>query len=74
MDDQIPWTGGITNRQILIDSLRALTVFGAVGFTLLALAWWVTGEVHFANPNLRVGICTGLAVMVGGPIARWCRA
>jgi hypothetical protein len=74
MDDKIPWTGGISNRQILIDSLRGLTVFGAVGFSLLALAWWITGDIHFVNPNLRVGICAGLAAVLGAPIAQWCRA
>jgi hypothetical protein len=74
MHDQIPWNGGISNRQILADSLRAVTVFAAVGFSLLALAWWLTGYINFANPNLRVGICAGLAAVVGYPVARWCRA
>ena len=74
MDDQIPWTGGISNRQILADSLRAVTVFAGIGFSLLALTWWVTGYIQFANPHLRVGICGGLAGVVAVPIARWCRA
>ena len=74
MDYQVPWTGGISNRKILIDSLRGLTVWAAVGFSLLALGWWITGNIQFANPNLRVGICAGLGAAMGGPIARWCRA
>jgi len=74
MDDQIPWTGGISNRQILIDSLRGLTVWAATSFSLLALAWWVTRDIHFTNPHWRAPICAALAVVLGGPIARWCRA
>jgi len=74
MDEEIPWTSGISNRQILTDSLRTVTVFAAVGFSLLALAWWVTEYFQFSNPHLRVGICAGLAGVIGVPISRWCRA
>jgi hypothetical protein len=74
MDKQIPWTGGISNRQILIDSLRGVTVWASVSTSLSVLAWLATNGVHFANPNWRVPICAALAAAVTTPIARWCRA
>ena len=74
MDDEIPWTGGISNRQILIDSARGLTVWAAVSVSLFVLAWLATNSIHFANLNWRAPLCATLAVVVGRPIARWCRA
>ncbi len=74
MDDQIPWTGGISNRQILLDSLRGLMVWLAVGFSLLVSGWWVTGYFPFANPNWRAPLCADVAGPLAYLIARWCRA
>jgi hypothetical protein len=73
MDHQVPWTGGISNREIFLDSLRGLIVWAAVSFSLFALTWWITGNVHFANPNWRVPICVALVVVIGSPLSRWCR-
>jgi hypothetical protein len=38
MDDQIPWTGGISNRQIFLDTARSVTVWTAVSVSLV-VAW-----------------------------------
>jgi hypothetical protein len=73
MHDRVPWTGGISNREIVIDSLRGLTVWAAVSFSLLALAWWITGYIHFPSPHWRMPVCVALGVVIGGPMARWCR-
>ena len=72
MDEQIPWTGGISNRQILLDSLRGLTIWAAIAFSLLALGWWITGS--FANSAWRAAVCAAFAGSLSYPVARWCRA
>jgi hypothetical protein len=74
MDDQIPWTGDMSNRQILMDTARGVTVWAAVSISLFVLAWLATNNLHFANPNWRAPLCAALAVVIGSPIARWCRA
>jgi hypothetical protein len=74
MNEQIPWTGGISNRKILIDSIRGATVWASVSTSLFVPAWLATNGVHFANPNWRAPICGALAAAVAAPIARWCRA
>ena len=74
MDEKNPWTGGISNRQIFLDTARAVTVWVAISISLGLALWWLTNGVHFPNPNLRVSVCCALSVVLGGPIARWCRA
>jgi hypothetical protein len=74
MDGQVPWTGGISNREIVIDSLRGLTVRAAVSFSLFMLAWWIAGNIPFATPHWRMPVCAALAGVMANPIVRWCRA
>jgi hypothetical protein len=74
MDDRVPWTGGISNRKILTDSLRELSVWVAVSFSLFVLTWWITGSIQFANSNWRAPACVAVALVIGRPIAKWCRA
>jgi hypothetical protein len=70
----IRWTGGISNREVFMDSLRGLAVFVAVGFSLFAFAWWITGYFPFPNPNWRAPLCAGIAGPLASFIGRWCRA
>jgi hypothetical protein len=73
MYERIPWTGGISNRQILIDSVRGVTTWMSVAISLSVLVWLATDSIHFANPNWRASICAAVAAAVAVPIARWCR-
>lgn len=72
MDEQLPWTGGISNRQILADSLRGLIVVAAIGFSLLALALWITGHCQFLEHHVRGPLCAAIAGPLAVLIARWC--
>jgi hypothetical protein len=74
MNDQIPWTGGISKRQIFIETARGLVVWVAVAASLFMFFWWVTGGLHFVASHWRAPICAGIVAALSGPIARWCRA
>ena len=41
MDDKIPWTGGISNRQIFIDGAISVLAWLVIGVPLAVLLWWV---------------------------------
>jgi hypothetical protein len=73
MDYQIPWYGGISNRQILIDSARGLVVGLAVFFSLFMLFGWAADFVPFISPHWKWPICGALTGVLIRPIARWCR-
>ena len=73
MGDQIPWTGGISNRQIVLDTARGVTVWAAVATSLFMLVWWISGYVHVATTNWKGPACAAFAGVLSGPIARWCR-
>jgi hypothetical protein len=74
MDENIPWTGGISNRQIFIDTTRGLTVWLAIAFSLAVLFWWLANDMHLTSPIWRGPVCGALAGVLGSPIARWCRS
>lgn len=42
MDDQVPWTGGISNRQIAVDSALGLVKWLALTVLSGAFLWWVS--------------------------------
>jgi len=71
--DQIPWTGGISNRQILLDTARSVTVWAAVSISLGMFLWWATSSIQFPGLGMRGPLCGVLVVLLGGPITRWCR-
>ena len=71
-DDQIPWYGGISNRQILIDSARWLVVALAVFISLFMLFWWTASFIPFVN-HWKAPICGALTGVFTSPIIRWWR-
>jgi hypothetical protein len=74
MENEILWTGGISNRQIFLDTARSVTVWAAVSISLGLFFWLATTNIHFADQNLRAGLCAAFVGVAGRPIARWCRA
>jgi hypothetical protein len=68
-DDKIPWTGGISNRQIFLE----IAVWVAVSISLFLLLWWVLGFIPFLNPHWRGPIAAGVAGASVGPINWWWR-
>jgi hypothetical protein len=73
MNENIPWTGGISNRQIFVDSARGLVTWVAVTISLVVFLWFGTDYVHLPMA-WRGPICGALASALAIPIARWCRA
>jgi hypothetical protein len=66
MDDKTPWTGGISNRQILVDSIRALAIWLAFSVPVFALLWWASGALVIAAPlRSAVGVVAPVAGFLG---------
>ena len=69
--DQIPWYGGVSNRQILIDSVRGITIWIGVFIPLIYALWWGASFLSFISPHWQMPICVGLTAALASPIARW---
>ena len=72
-EDKIPWTGGISNRQILIDTVRGIAVWAALFILLFLLLWWTGDFIPFIKPSLRGPISAGVAVALARLVTRWWR-
>jgi hypothetical protein len=72
-DDKIPWTGGISNRQILIDTIRSVAIWVVVFVLVFLLLWWAADFVPFINPRWKVPISSGLSAALVGPVNWWLR-
>jgi hypothetical protein len=68
MHDKTPWTGGISNKQILVDSVRSLAIWLAVTVPLFALLWWLSGAFSVFAP-LRPFV--GAIAAVGAFMVSW---
>lgn len=73
MDDQIPWYGGISNRQLFLDSARGLITWLAVIISLNVLLWFGADFFHLTSSTWR-GACAGLSGGIAYPLVRWLRA
>jgi len=74
MDVKTPWTGGVSNRKIFVDTIRSLVVWVAIFVSLSVLYWWVSGYIDFGKTNARVPICIALIGALSTSLTRWCRA
>jgi hypothetical protein len=74
MEEQIPWTGGLGNREILMDTLRGVVVWLAISFCLAMAFRWAISITNLLSPKFQAPFCGTLAGIIGGKIARWCRA
>lgn len=70
-EDKIPWTGGISNRQILIDTVRGVAVAVVLAILLYLLLWWAGDFIPFIKPSFRGPISAGVAGGSAGLITRW---
>ena len=73
MDEQIPWYGGISNRQILVDTVKAIAIWLAVFVPVFALLWWLSGFSAFASIRPHVGAITVATALLVSGIIRWRR-
>jgi hypothetical protein len=66
MDDKLRWYGGVSNRQILIDSVRALAIWLAFSVPVFALLWWLGFRSY-------VGVAAAVAGLLGYRFIKWRR-
>jgi hypothetical protein len=72
MDEKLPWYGGISNRQILKDTVRVLAIWLAFSVPVFALLWWLSSAFSVFGP-LRpvVGALTVAAGFLGLGLIRF---
>lgn len=73
MDEQIPWYGGISNRQLFADLARGFVTWLAVMISLFVILWFGADYLHLTSPTWR-GVCGGLTASITYPLVRWLRA
>jgi hypothetical protein len=71
MEEQRPWDGGISNRQVFLQTARGFFLLLGVAFPLFLLLWFAFGLMPFVGRDLHTGLTGGVTGALAYPIARW---